>query len=112
MEAAGLQGARMNQLLDIVGSSGASYRFRRHQESDELPATAGNVLYARQCGATWTLVCCAEIDSLLKTYGGWTEARGVHDATDVYLRLNVSRATRLQEHVDIVEKHDPPMRGF
>lgn len=99
----------MNQVLDIAGASGASYRFR-HQESEELPATAGNVVYVRRDGSGWTLVCCAEIDSLREAFRGWKQAQAVHQATDVFIRLNVSRAKRHEECLDIVEKHEPPMR--
>jgi len=99
----------MNQVLDIAGSSGASYRFRRHQEGEELPATAGNVIYVRREGSSWALVCCAEIDSLREAFRGWKEAQAVHHATDVFIRLNVSRVKRHEERLDIVEKHQPPM---
>ncbi|MDP3747549.1 MAG: hypothetical protein Q8Q88_10950 [Phenylobacterium sp.] len=96
-------------MLDIAGASGASYRFRRHQESQELPATAGNVIYVRRDESSWALVCCAEIDSLREAFRGWKEAQVVHQATDVFIRLNVSRAKRREECLDIVEKHQPPI---
>ncbi|MDP3852460.1 hypothetical protein [Phenylobacterium sp.] len=100
----------MTQVLDIAGASGATYRFRRHQEREELPATAGNVIYVRRDDASWALICCAEIDSLREAFRGWKVAQTVHRATDVFIRLNVSRAKRHEECLDIAEKHEPPMR--
>ncbi|WP_332769461.1 hypothetical protein [Phenylobacterium sp.] len=99
----------MKDIIDIAGASGALYRFRRHAKGRELPATAGNFLYVRQTRQGFDLICCGETSTLNRAYGLWDQAREDHQTTHVFLRLNVTSATRRLEHADIVALHRPPL---
>ena len=99
----------MQDHLDLQGASGASYRFRLIAGPDQLPATSGNFVYVRWLGATPQVFCCGVIDSLSAAFGSWDEAIRTYGALSVYIRLNVARARRDEEHADLVEKYRPPM---
>lgn len=99
----------MKDIIDIAGASGALYRFRRHADGAELPATAGNFLYVRRTRQGFDLVCCGESSTLSRASGLWRQAQTDHKATHLFLRLNVASATRRAEHADIVALHQPPL---
>ncbi len=95
--------------LDLQGASGATYRFRLIGDPDELPATSGNFAYVRWRGPTPQVACCGAVNSLTSANRLWDEAVRVHGAQGLYIRLNVARALREEEHADLVEKLRPPM---
>ena len=99
----------MQDLLDLLGASGATYRFRLIADPAELPATSGNFVYVRWRGTSAQVFCCGAINSLGGASRRWDEAVRAHGATGLYVRLNVARAVRDQEHADLVGKHRPPM---
>jgi len=99
----------LKDIIDIAGASGAQYRFRRHAKGRELPATAGNFLYVRQTRGGFDLVCCGETSTLSRASGLWDQAQADHQATHLFVRLNVTRVTRRSEHADIVARHQPPL---
>lgn len=103
--------AGLQDIIDIAGKSGAIYRFRRHQDGEALPATAGNYVYVSRNSGEFVLVCCGETHSLTEAYRLWDRARTYFQASEVYLRLNVSRAKRVEECDDIVAEHNPPMKS-
>jgi hypothetical protein len=94
--------------LDLTGASGSVYRFRRCGDLNELPATAGNFVYLRADPAGDEIVCCGTARSLVRASSAWKAAER-RKATDLYLRLNVSRAVREGEHEDIVAATQPPL---
>lgn len=95
--------------LDLQGASGATYRFRLIAEPGQLPATSGNFAYVRWRGARPEVSCLGAVNSLGSASRVWDEAVRAHGASGLYVRLNVARAARDQEHADLVEKHQPPM---
>lgn len=97
----------VDQFIDVSGASGATYRFQRVSDPARLPATAGNFIFIRSGPDGDTLVCCGTAHSLALAKSSWKAAVAAHQATDIFVRLNVSRATRASEHEDIVERQNP-----
>lgn len=102
----------MQDLLDLQGASGATYRFRLIADPAELPATSGNFVYVRWRGAAPQVFCCGAVNSLGGASRQWDQAVRAHGATGLYVRLNVARALRDQEHADLVAKYRPPMTAL
>jgi hypothetical protein len=95
--------------LDLRGASGAIYRFRLITDPGQLPATSGNFVYVRWRGAAPQVFCCGSADSLGSASRHWEEAVRAFGATGLYVRLNVARTARDEEHADLVETYRPPM---
>ena len=99
----------MQDLLDLEGASGARYRFRHVADLSDLRVTAGNFAYVRWTGPRPQVVGCGAVNGLVRAVSGWSEAVSAHGANAVYVRLNVARAARLDEHHDLIEGLRPPM---
>src|SRR5438445_5207594 len=99
----------MQNLLDLYGVSGASYRFQRVDDLGQLPAIAGNFVYVREDGSTLTVLCCGTDETLLNAAKQWPAAVQEHQAQALFVRRNISWKTRAHEHTDIVQKHQPAM---
>lgn len=99
----------MQDHLDLTGASGAIYRFRLVEDPAQLPATAGNFVYVRWRGATAQVLCCAAVNSLVQATDDWDFAVRSHGVQALYVRLNVARATRGEEHRDLVSRWRPVM---
>lgn len=97
----------MDQFIDVSGASGAIYRFHRVSDAARLPATAGNFIFLGSGPDGDTLIGCGTAHSLALARAAWTSAIEQHQATAIFVRLNVSRSTRAAEHDDIVEQHQP-----
>ncbi len=96
--------------LDLKGASGACYRFRPAAEV-KTPMSGGYV-YIRNGGDGCELIYASPADNLLTdTPSRWSEAVSAYGATDIFVRLNVSRSARTQEMEDIAEAHRPPMNA-
>lgn len=98
--------SNVKPFLDLVGASGSVYRFRLFNAESELPATAGNFVCVRARPEGHEIVCCGTTRSLLRAGSAWKVA-GRRAETELYLRLNVSRAARDGEHEDIVAAAQP-----
>ena len=101
----------MSDFIDLAGSSGARYRFQRVTNTSILPAIAGNFVYVRGQGPDLTLICAGTGETLAHAASRWAEAVREHQAEAIFVRRNVSRRSREQEHRDIVEQHDLPMEA-
>ena len=99
--------SRVSAFIDIVGASGASYRFLRLDGPSRLPATAGNFIFTRPGPGGDEVVCCGVASTLAYAADAWLNAAAEHQAATIYIRLNVSRTIRTAEHEDIVAKHAP-----
>jgi len=95
--------------LDLTGASGATYRFRLVDDPAQLPSTAGNFIYVRWRGTAPQIMCCCAVNSLTQASQDWDFAVRSHGAQGLYIRLNVARATRGEEHRDLVARLRPPM---
>src|SRR4051812_20928095 len=90
-----------NAFIDLVGASGATYRFRRVAALDQLPASGGNFVCTRGEGAALELVCAGVVSSLSLCRETCAQALSAYGATDFYVRLNIVGSTRELEHQDI-----------
>ena len=99
----------MSDFIDLAGHSGARYRFQRVAGSEALPAIAGNFVFVRGEGESLAMVCAGTGESLQHAARRWAEAVREHGAEAMFVRKNVSRRSREQEHNDIVEQHAPLM---
>jgi uncharacterized membrane protein len=92
----------MSEFIDLAGSSGALYRFQRVPDLDALPFIAGNFVYVRGHGESLSVICAGTGESLRVADRRWNEAVREHKAEALFVRKNVSRRSREQEHRDIV----------
>ncbi len=99
----------MNEIIDLVGSTGRPYRFRRVSLPAFLPVMSGNFVFVRWQGDKAEVVCSGTADSLIYAAGGWADATRHHGAHSIYVRLNVSRTVRIAEHDDLAVRHNPPI---
>lgn len=99
----------MQDILDLKGASGEAYRFRRIDRPGDGPATAGAFVYVRWEGASPVILFLWESDSLLAAGVRWAEAQARHQATDVYVRLNVAHEARAREGDDMLGVLQPVM---
>ncbi len=97
----------MKPFIDIAGASGSAYRFQRVSGPARLPATAGNFVFVRSNGEGDDVICCGMTRSLVLAGAAWTSAVEQHQATSIFVRLNVSRSVRAAEHDDIVARQKP-----
>ena len=98
----------MFEFIDLAGASGVRYRFQRVPDLNAIPVIAGNFVYVRGHGEGLTLVCAGTGDSLSAARKLWNEAMQQGGAEGLFVRRNVSRRARKQEHEDIVS-HIRPM---
>lgn len=98
----------MKPFLDLTGASGSVYRFRLAADPSALPATAGNFVWVRDAKEGSEIVCLGTARTLMRAAAA-RQAAQWREATDLYLRLNVSRETRDGEHEDIVAAVRPPL---
>ncbi|HEX8233173.1 MAG TPA: hypothetical protein VF559_07505 [Caulobacteraceae bacterium] len=100
----------MYSYLDLRGASGACYRFR--PASEVKTPMSGGFVYIRNGGDGCQLIYASAAENLLTDPPSrWSEAVSRYGATDIFLRLNVSRTARNQEMADIAEAHQPPMNA-
>ena len=86
--------------IDLIGRSGAAYRFRLAPDPTALPAEGGNFVYVRGHDPV-EVVYSAAADTLHDASRRWEEARLEHGAEAIYVRLNITRALREREHNDV-----------
>ncbi len=55
------------------------------------------------------VICCGMTRSLALAHAAWKSAVEQHQATSIYVRLNVSRLIRVAEHDDIIARQKPIM---
>ncbi|MBI1198953.1 MAG: hypothetical protein GC203_13920 [Phenylobacterium sp.] len=99
----------MKTFIDLVGASGATYRFRLVPAPAQLAASAGNFAFLRAGPGQGALVCIGTALSLSDAANAWKLAIDRHQANAIYVRLNIARDVRLYEHQDIAERHAPTM---
>lgn len=88
--------------IELVGASGASYRFRAWPETDQS-AMAGNFIVA-ELGPGGIKVHLIGVTNDLSKSNLHAREAGLSDKP-LFVRLNVARLTRQQEHDDIVAQY-------
>jgi len=92
--------------LDVTGASGAAYRYRR-VALDDLPVTAGNLVVVVGSPPRRRFLLCAAARSLSRAQPQVEPFLREHRAAQLFIRLNVARATREAEHADVVAAAEP-----
>ena len=96
----------MTAFIDIVGSSGSSYRFRA-VAPDALPQSAGNFILVRHEDGQPRIVCSGAANRLAEAAGVWRETVQQHDAQAMFIYLNTTRRAREAVHADVVAASRP-----
>lgn len=103
----------MTRQIEIAGASGARYRYTPLDEDRFLPPAGANFVIAEFTGDGVQLIYAGETDNLANQT--WRkpldEARQTHAQAKLLTRLNVTRAIREAERLDLVEAHQPPMNA-
>lgn len=101
----------MARQFEIAGKSGARYRYTSLEEDRFLPPAGANFVIARLTKEGPTVIYAGETDNLASQ--AWRDAlakaRADYADAKVLTRLNVTRAIREAERVDLIEQHQPPL---
>jgi hypothetical protein len=92
----------VSSFIDLVGASGAAYRFRRLSEA--LTAIGGNFVYVREQGEEKKVVCCGKTRSLWRALNKpvWASDENSHPDDHLYIRLNAASGARDKDHDDLI----------
>ena len=101
----------MTRQIDLAGASGTRYRYSPMDENRFLPPAGANYVIAELTEDGATVVYAGETDNLAsQTWRAALEkARQSHQKAKVLTRLNVTRAVREAERVDLIEQYHPPL---
>ena len=99
----------MPAVIDLLGASGAPYRYRQITDRLHLPALGGGFVCVRRNGQGAELMACGVMNDLGQAWAHWEQAMIEHLADRLFIRLNASRAMRARELNDLVSLHQPPM---
>lgn len=102
----------MTRQYELLGKSGARYRYTPLEEDRFLPSQAANFVIARVSkDGSAALIYAGETDNLASQ--AWRDAlakaRADYPGAKILTRLNVTRAIREAERNDLIEEHQPPM---
>jgi len=103
----------LTRQIELAGASGARYRYTTIDENRFLPPAGANYVIAEVTSEGPQVVYAGETDNLAnQTWKGELDkARQKYKDATVLTRLNVTRAVREAERVDIIENYHPPMNG-
>jgi hypothetical protein len=93
----------MKDVVDLVGASGSTYRFRLVAEGSDPLRIAGNYAWLRPKGEGMSVARLGLTNDLSRVRAD-TPASARRGAR-LYTRLNVVRAVREAEHADLVARH-------
>ena len=102
----------MKDTIDVIGASGARYRFQLYREGRPLSPMGGNYLYLRAepINDSFAVVFSGEGENLMTgALSRWSDAQEAHHATHLYTRLNISQSIRKHEHHDLIAGYQPVM---
>ncbi|WP_309091864.1 hypothetical protein [Phenylobacterium sp.] len=101
----------MTRQIELAGKSGARYRYTSIDEERFLPPSGANYVIARVTPEGPEVVYAGETDNLASQ--NWRaaleKARETYKDAKVLTRLNVTRAVREAERVDLIEQYHPPL---
>jgi hypothetical protein len=99
--------------IDLAGASGARYRYTPIDEERFLPPAGANYVIAEIAEEGPNVIYAGETDNLAsQTWRADLEkARRKYTAATVLTRLNVTRAVREAERMDLIEHYHPPLNG-
>lgn len=108
-----LEKARLSRPIELAGKSGARYRYLPLQEERFLPPAGANFVIAELTSEGAKVVYAGETDNLAnQTWRAALErARKTYGQARILTRLNVTRAVREAERLDLIEQYQPPLNG-
>ena len=108
-----LERPRLTRPIELAGKSGARYRYMPLEEERFLPPAGANFVIAEQTAEGLKVVYAGETDNLAnQTWRTPLEkARKTYGEAKILTRLNVTRAVREAERLDLIEQHQPPLNG-
>jgi hypothetical protein len=95
----------MDDFIDLLGASGASYRFRAWADAGQVPM-AGNIGVVVKAGGALDLLMLGMTTNLCRAQAHLAAA-GL-SGTPLFVRLNVAGSTRRLEHDDLFARYSPP----
>ncbi len=101
----------MTRQIELAGKSGARYRYTSIDEERFLPPAGANFVIAQVTKEGANVVYAGETDNLASQNWRATleKAREQYKDAKVLTRLNVTRAVREAERVDLIEHYNPPL---
>jgi hypothetical protein len=100
----------MKDTIDVIGATGAAYRFNRVRDDRPLSPMGGNFIYARSAGDSCEIVFVGEAQNLMTDARRlWDQAVRDHGAEHLFTRLNVTERVRRLEQGDILAALTPSM---
>ena len=100
----------MNDFIDLVGASGATYRFRIWPTGAPHLPMAGNYVCVHEEAAGYSIVFVGESLDLSQVRDKLPK-KARDTTTHIYTRLNVARAIRCAEHDDLKARHGTGARA-
>jgi uncharacterized protein related to proFAR isomerase len=103
----------LTRQYELAGKSGARYRYTPLEEERFLPPAGANFVIAKLGPEGATVVYAGETDNLAnQTWRSALEkARQTYSKAKVLTRLNVTRAVREAERIDLIEQYEPPLNS-
>lgn len=97
----------MNNQIDLRGASGAIYRYRLAENAEPKTPIGGNFAYLTMEGQ---VLFIGETNNLASgAQQMWAAALATYGAVQLFVRFNVSSATRRHEHDDLLAALQPVM---
>ena len=101
----------MSRQIELAGASGARYRYSSMDENRFLPPAGANYVIAKVTKEGAEVVYAGETDNLASQ--SWRsqleKARETYGDATILTRLNVTRAVREAERIDLIEQYHPPL---
>ena len=101
----------MTRPIELAGKSGARYRYLPLEEERFLPPAGANFVIAELTKDGANVVYAGETDNLAnQTWrSALDRARETYSKAKILTRLNVTRAVREAERMDLIEQYQPPL---
>ena len=103
----------MTRQIELAGKSGARYRYTALEEDRFITPAGANYVIAEVTQEGARVVYAGETDNLASQ--SWRSAldaaRQKYGEAKLLTRLNVTRAVREAERIDLIEQYHPPMNG-
>ncbi len=101
----------MTRQIELAGKSGARYRYTSIEEERFLPPAGAYFVIAQVTPEGPNVVYAGETDNLASQNWRSTleKARERYADAKILTRLNVTRAVREAERVDLIEHYNPPL---
>ena len=99
--------------IELAGKSGARYRYMPLEEERFLPPAGANFVIAELTREGARVVFAGETDNLANQTWRTTleKARQTYSKAKILTRLNVTRAVREAERIDLIEQYEPPLNS-